>query len=38
LIIAVWLIANNHAELGWFFAALALVTKQTALPFLPAAV
>lgn len=36
MIVAVWLIARDSIELGWAFAALALVTKQTALPFLPA--
>ena len=36
MIVAVWLIARDHIELGWAFAALALVTKQTALLFLPA--
>lgn len=36
MIIAVWLIARQRIELGWVSAALALATKQTALPFLPA--
>ncbi len=36
MIIAVWLISRQHTELGWVFGALALATKQTALPFLPA--
>jgi Gpi18-like mannosyltransferase len=35
MVLAVWLIITKHAELGWLFAALAVGTKETALPFLP---
>lgn len=35
MVLSVWLVATKRLELGWFFAALAISTKQTALVFVP---
>ncbi len=35
MVLAVWLVITEHIELGWLFAALAVATKSTALPFIP---
>jgi hypothetical protein len=36
MVLAVWLVATDKIEWGWLFASLAILTKQTALVFLPA--
>lgn len=36
ILLSVGLVISNHNQLGWSFAALALATKQLALPLLPA--
>lgn len=35
MVLSVWLVATKRMELGWFFAALAVSTKQTALVLIP---
>ncbi|MDH5447471.1 MAG: hypothetical protein OEX01_00485 [Candidatus Bathyarchaeota archaeon] len=36
MVLAVWFVVTKHVELGWMSAALAVATKSTALPFVPA--